>query len=304
LIDRHSPNAGGRNIFLSLPIISETFMVRGTVATLVLSFALTNSWAMAQSPAAPAATAPSSKPAPKKPPAKVRAATKPKETDSGPCRIGVIPVVGDSFGVQKMGITVFGNEYTEVPIDAWRLDDLVVARVRAAAGSGVKRIAYATGVFEPYEHPPFKLFRDRNEELANVVREITSHANCEHYVVVTKLKVSIGESNQTVTGMGIIEFGSLLSKGAHLFADINVTFFDGPDYTIRKNANAMSLQASLARTFSMKPAIGPSHEVDRALFPAVPAEAAASSALRDGTRALLTETLDEQLSPFLGAQQN
>ena len=67
--------------------------------------------------------------------------------ESGPCRIGVISAVGDQFAVQKVGLTVFGNEETEVPVDAWGLDDLVVARDPRAAGSGiaVRRIAYAKG---------------------------------------------------------------------------------------------------------------------------------------------------------------
>jgi hypothetical protein len=48
------------------------------------------------------------KPAPK---AKTSAAL-PKATDSGPCRIGVISAIGDEFVVQRIGLTVFGNEYT------------------------------------------------------------------------------------------------------------------------------------------------------------------------------------------------
>ena len=64
--------------------------------------------------------------------------------ENGPCSIGVIPLTGNEFGVQQVGFTAFGNEYTSVPVDSWGLDDLVVSRVRAAAGGrSVRRIAYS-----------------------------------------------------------------------------------------------------------------------------------------------------------------
>lgn len=95
-------------------------MVRFAASVLaVLSF-LTP--AAAQTPptttASPAQTATPAKPAAKK------AATKPKATaakpaepaSAGPCGIGVIAATQDLFVVQKIGLTVFGNDYTEVPV--------------------------------------------------------------------------------------------------------------------------------------------------------------------------------------------
>jgi hypothetical protein len=48
--------------------------------------------------------------------------------------MGVIVHVGDVFVVQKVGLTVFGNEFAEVPT-SWGLDDLIFARVKAAGGA-------------------------------------------------------------------------------------------------------------------------------------------------------------------------
>jgi hypothetical protein len=68
----------------------------------------------------------------------------------GPC-IGVIPMLGASFVVQRIGLTVFGNARKPFPVDTWGLDDLAVARVRAAAGSryAVRRLAFAQSDFDP-----------------------------------------------------------------------------------------------------------------------------------------------------------
>jgi len=51
---------------------------------------------------------------------------------AAPCKIGV--VVDTMLGVEFM----FGNRY--VPIPSWRVDDLIVERIRAAAGTGVERL--------------------------------------------------------------------------------------------------------------------------------------------------------------------
>src|SRR6266850_916818 len=112
-------------------------MIRTFFVVLVLSCLAASASAQTQ-PAAVApttqATPPSTRPAVKKPAPKAKTTAKPPApAESGPCKIGVIPVIGDQFVVQKVGLMVFGNEHTEVPIGAWGLDDLVVARVRAAA---------------------------------------------------------------------------------------------------------------------------------------------------------------------------
>ena len=122
-------------------------MYRVFVLALSLSCFATAAWAQAQS----AAPAPTAKPAAKKLAAQSKSVAKPAApADSGPCGIGVISAIGDQFGVQKVGITVFGNDLAEAPINSWGLDDITVERTRAAApGTGVRKIAYAKGAFAP-----------------------------------------------------------------------------------------------------------------------------------------------------------
>ena len=67
----------------------------------------------------PSPTKPSpAKPVPAKPAAKKPEPPKPDAAaQSGPCGIGVIPHIGESFLLQSFGITVFGNELKKVPIE-------------------------------------------------------------------------------------------------------------------------------------------------------------------------------------------
>jgi len=125
-------------------------MIRAFAVALVLSCFAVSPWAQAQPAPGTRGTTAAPKPAARKSAPKAKTSAKPPgPAESGPCQIGVIPVIGDQFVVQKVGLMVFGNDHAEVPINAWGLDDLAVARVRAAAaGAGVRKIAYAKGAFE------------------------------------------------------------------------------------------------------------------------------------------------------------
>jgi hypothetical protein len=226
----------------------------------------------------------------------------PAAADNGPCRIGVIPAIGDQFVVQKVGLTVFGNEHTEVPIEAWGLDDLVVARVRAAAAAGtsVRRIAYPKGAFAPYDDPAPTLFRNPRDDLTAIVKQIATNARCERYVVVTKFTGQIENTNQTIRGIGVVNHGIGSLGLTYLSANIQVTVFDGQTFAVAKNPHT-NLGAILAGAFA-----GLKRDdlamLDNASFPDPATEAANSATLRDRTRALLTARLDKALPAFLNAE--
>jgi hypothetical protein len=233
----------------------------------------------------------------KKPATKAKSVAKQSApTDSGPCQLGVIPVIGDQFVVQKIGITIFGNEQTEVPIDGWGLDDLAVARVRAAAAGGaVRRIAYAKGAFETYEHPAPALFRNSRDDLTAIVRQITANANCERYVVVTKFTGKLEGTNQTLHGIGILQSSSLFSRTS-LFANVQVTVFDGQTFAIHKIP--FDLGSVLSGTLD-RMTQDPLSELDKTSFPEPAAAAVNSVLLRDHTRTLVAAKLDKILPASL-----
>jgi hypothetical protein len=165
-------------------------MVRSFAVAVALCCLTSFALAQTQSIPPPSPTAAVAKPAAKKPAAKSNDAAKQAAApvDSGRCQIGVISALGDQFVVQKVGLTMFGNDRKEVPIGDWGLNELVVARVRAAAGGGtpVRSFAYPKDLFERHVEPGGLLFRNARTELNDSVRQVAAGANCERYVLVTR----------------------------------------------------------------------------------------------------------------------
>jgi hypothetical protein len=264
---------------------------------LVLSFPAASAWAQT------AEVAPAAKPAVNKPAVK-NAAAKPKKAApkplepaiAGPCRLGVIAALEDKFSVQKIGITVFGNEETEVPVD-WGLNDIVAERVRAAAGgAGVRRIAYPKGAFAPYYERSEALFRIPDDKLTPIVRQVASSTDCERYLVVTTLSVQLNGSNQSLDGIGILDGRGPFGHPT-LFTFFMLTIFDGKTFEIRRNPFS-DLGKTLARSFTLqKP--NPLSQLDDGAFPQPAAAAAQNTMLRDRIRVLLAEKLDKTLPDVL-----
>ena len=249
----------------------------------------------AQTP--PATTAPNSpapsKPVARKPAAKAKEGAKqPAAAETGPCKLGVISAVGDRFSVHKFGLTVFETEDNEVPVESWGLDDLAVARVRAAAGNdpSVRRINYPRGAFELYYHPKSIFLREPNEDLTQIVRSITANANCERYLVMTRFKGTVSGTKMEINGIGVYSQGiGSLVRHAHLFANVAVTMLDGGTYE-RINPSFATIGNSLSRAFQLTE--DPLNKLDHSLFPDPPESAATSAVLKDRTRALVSAQLD------------
>jgi hypothetical protein len=280
-------------------------MVRSFAVVAVLSCLGASAWAQAQpTPGTAVAGTPVTKPAVKKQAPKTKTVAKPlAPADIGPCQLGVIPALGDQFVVQKVGLMVFGNERTEVPVN-WGFDDIVVARVRAAAPAGmtVRRLAYARGAFEPYYNPPTRLFRNSRDDLTAIVRQIAGNAGCERYLVAVTFTGTLPGTNQTLSGIGVLNHGTSLLSRTSLFTHVSVLVFDGQTFVIHKSPYA-GLQAALARAFQPdKPNFRV--ELDNASFPEPASEAANSATLRDRVRALLSTNLDKMLPAYLKEEES
>jgi hypothetical protein len=272
------------------------------IRTLAIAFGLAciASAGLAQTPTAPSATAATAtsavKPPAKRPAPKPAADAKPHgQAASGPC-LGIIAAAGDRFMVKKIGFTVFGNDEAEVPIEAWGLDDLIVDRFRAAAGSKIPvvRLAYPKAAFEPYYHPQSRILGNPRDDLTAIVRQIAATAHCERYVAVTRLTGEFPGTNQTLSGVGVVQ-GSLY-KTVYLFAFIQLTVFDGQSFAIRKNPHA-NFESVVTAAFTPKKFY--ERELDNGSFPSSAAEAANSATLRNAARGALTEKLDRMLPDYL-----
>ena len=274
-------------------------MFRSFAAAAILVSCFTAAgWAQAPSTTSPAASPPS-KPATKKAAPKAKAAARQPVAETGPCRLGVISALGDRFSVQKFGLTIFENEENEAPMNGWGLDDLAFARVRAATGSdpSVRRIAYPTGAFEPYYNPKSRFLPDPNEGLPAIVRGITSNANCERYLVITKYNGTVPGTKMEIKGIGAYSqgIGSLI-RHYHLFANVAVSMYDGATYE-KINRSFAVLGASFAAGLGLTE--DPLTKLDESVFPNPPESASSSSALKERTRALVSARLDRIIPIYL-----
>lgn len=269
-------------------------LLRFAVASAVLVL-LFGTAAEAQTPpatSAPAAPAPA-KTAAKKPAAKAKSGAKqPAAAETGPCRLGVISAIGDRFSVHKFGITIFETEDNEVPIEGWGLDDLAVARVRAATGGdpSVRRINYPKGTFDLFYHPKSLFMREPNEDLAQIIRSLTPNANCERYMAIIRFKGTMSGTKMEINGVGVYSQGiGSLVRHAHLFANVGVVMFDGSTYE-RINPSLASIGSGLSRAFQLTE--DPLTKLDHSLFPDPPQSASTSAVLKERTRALVSAQLD------------
>jgi hypothetical protein len=275
-------------------------MARSLAVALILSCIAGSAWAQAQ-PAPGAATAqtgtPSIEPAAKKPAQKSKAAAKPTvPADNGACDIGVIAAAGSRIVLQKVGITVFGNEETEVPSDAWGIDDLIFARVRAAAGPrvAVRRITYAKEAFESYDHPEKRIIKDARENFTAIVRQVAAKSRCARYIAVVRYVGNLSGTNQSLAGVGVLAHGPFK---VFAFAYTRVVVFDGETFAIREDPfGSFGARMSAALSGMMQQEYMRAVDID---FPASPEEAARNAKLRDTARALVAERLDRILPEYL-----
>jgi hypothetical protein len=272
---------------------------RFAVAAIILSCWTAPGWS--QSPPAAAPSPAPVKPVAKKPAPKAKAATKPAavSADNGPCQIGIISAIGDKFVLEHIGLTVFGNEFTDASVPSWGFDDLVVAHARAAApGKSIRRIAFAAGAFDPYYHPPRELFRDARDDLVNVVRQVAATANCERYLVVVRTGGQVPGTNQSAEGIGLLtNWVSGTLKFAQLFSFVGIAVFDGG--TFAKHDNPIGFGARLAEQLSHPGGSQFFEPLQDFEPPTTPEAIAGNTRLREGARRMLAARLDKELPAYL-----
>jgi len=273
------------------------------VAALLASCSTATGWAQSAPPTSAAPAAPqvakpaANKPAPKA--SKAKSGGRAAAAESGPCQLGVIAISGGQFGVQKVGFMVFGNAFTAVPIESWGLDDLIVARVRAAApGLSVRKIPYTKDDLARADATR-SLFRTAGDSFKTFIQS-AAPAACERYVVVNRERNQFSNTNQSVEGVGIVQWGNPIKERTFLFAMTNIRVFDGQTFELLKHGSASTEDGlTVSRVLLLNAIRGPNRELESAAFPAIPAEAATNPGFREGIRGLLTESLDKTLPAML-----
>jgi hypothetical protein len=275
----------------------RVFMVRFFVVAFALSCLAMS--ARAQSPEMPTTT--TLEPTPRKLPSKTEALkNQPGTTGSEHCQLGIIPIAGNQFTVQKVGFGMFGNETARIRVDGWGFDDLVAARVRAAApGHATRRIVYTKEQLARHKQlgSPSP---DVDAELEDFVRDVSTGADCDRYVVVQLHSSRIMKTSEFVRGMGIVNVGVPIMRHNFLFAITYIRIYDGRSFElIKQGATSTDDEPLMAQALRLTPFQGPKLELGEASFPATPTEAATNPIFRKGVLALLKASLDNTLPTML-----
>jgi hypothetical protein len=184
-------------------------------------------------------------------------------------------------------------------MDGWGLDDLPLARVRAATGAdpSVRRIAYPKGAFDPYYNPKSRFLPDPNEGLPAIVRSITANANCERYLVITKYNGMVPGTKLEINGIGVYSQGiGSFARHSHLFANVAMSLYDGTTYE-KISRSLAAFGASFAGGLGLTE--DPLTKLDNSLFPDPPESASSSGSLKERTRALVSARLDRMIPGYL-----
>lgn len=216
------------------------------------------------------------------------------DTSKGRRSIGVISMLGATFSMQKVGVTVFGNEYKSAPIAGWGIDDVVTSKVASLLGgdADVKRISSPKDAFAAYEAPG-GLFRDHNAEFKEGLRKLTTGQKCDLYLAVVVGGSAFGSTNQSVRGIGIVQGSSVFVNQMWIHALFQMRLYDG------RTLELLGWKpATLGQPTFMAMIRGPNREVEASLWPQTD-RVESDVRLRNAVRELIEQGISATLPEVL-----
>jgi hypothetical protein len=213
--------------------------------------------------------------------------------------VGVVSAIGDRFSVQKIGFTVFQNSLDEVSIDSWGIDEQVVASVSSQLGKRfeIRRISYSKAAFAEVQKPK-PLFASNQEDyrnqIAGILRGMASSQKCDLYVVVTKSASQVGNSNQSVGGIGFLQSGVGFLSSVQLYTLFEIRVYDGQTFAVLGHQRASSTQSIFTSGIH-----GPHREVDKSWWPDGAQSVAKDVRVKDATVSLLEQSMTTTVAELL-----
>lgn len=145
----------------------------------------------------------------------------------------VMSRLGETFHMKRIGILVFGNEYSSRPIPEWKIDSSVHAMAEKALGGkyDVKHIDIPADANKAVDEMGGGLLNDRTEENRATLSKLAGNVECRYFLLVTAASSQFGGSNQFVGGLGVLEVESMFgnTRLVHTLAQGRV--FDGKTYS-------------------------------------------------------------------------
>jgi hypothetical protein len=202
----------------------------------------------------------------------------------------VISAIGDTYSLQKVGLTVFGNALDKAQIEAWGVDAFVGGKIGSQLSHRfeARRIDYPKGAFAGLETSKSVFssdYKERREELRDIVRGIVASQSCDLCLVVTKTGSALGNTNQSLYGLGILDHGSLVFTNVSLFALWEVRVYDGKTFAVLAHQRARSGEMPFMAVIS-----GPHRKLDKSWWPA-PGQIAQNAKLKQATLELIDQSM-------------
>ena len=205
-------------------------------------------------------------------------------------KIGIVSAIGDKFYARKTGLGFLGEDFKEMAIGSWGIDEMMTAKIRAALAArfDVRPVTYKRAVFA--------VFPDRSGFLAQnfrseVVREV-SPQGLDAYLVVVKSERTNGGSRPLFQGLGSTEGNTDVDPIMFVHAYYNIYLVDGHDFRIKNQAGS-----HIPRPFNpffREGMSSPARKVDASLWPKS-LDAAANPRLKT----VVVELIDQSLPPTL-----
>ncbi len=224
----------------------------------------------------------------------------------------VASAIGHKFDVKTIGLMVFGNALVPVDTTSWGLDDLVVRKISALAGAHftVRRLFLDRVAVAAYEGPGKSIFeggsffRDQNKELLEALKASAAHApSCSYYLAVHTATSAYANTNQSLSGLGILNHGVGILSSQFLFAIVGVHLYDAKTFELRA-AKLMGVGSpfDLRRLLVDIGIRGLYRRVDESWLPNPPQAAAQNVKLRDAMWAIIEPGLASTIPDVLSHQ--
>jgi hypothetical protein len=151
--------------------------------------------------------------------------------------IGIISAIGDKFYLRKVGFTVFGNESEEMAVESWGIDELMTSKIRAALAGrfDVRPVKYRRAAFADAQNT---LAIGVESLRGETVRTEVTPQGLDAYLIVTKTAAPYGQTNQMLTGLGIVEGFKFGDPLVYVYTFYSISLVDGHDWTLSRGTFA------------------------------------------------------------------
>ena len=209
--------------------------------------------------------------------------------------ISIISAMGDELSFTRSGLNGMDNRSQHYSIKSWKLDDAIVKQAGAliATHFQVQPIAYDPELF--YSHSgkdspitPLNLIRD--DPLKQLLRTQAQQQSPDAYVVIVKAESTIGPSNRTVEGAGVVKYNALFGSCVQIHALYEIRVYDGHTLDLLEKRPAAPLDNA-----SVTKLAGPSRIVDESYMPS-----AGDPAQNEKLQAAIVSLIERSLQPTLG----